>query len=149
MRSYFHKLLPLDDCPAEFTLSLIQGKWTLRLIFLLLQRPCYFGELKRMLRGISAEVLAIRLASLRKNGLVESSLNQFSTESSLSLYTLTSKCHSLIPAIQALAEWGQTELQARGVHWNPPTVEPKQGTLKPKLVPPVMKQFLLNETPSS
>ena len=149
MRSYFHKRLPLDDCPAEFTLSLIQGKWTLRLIFLLLQRPCHFGELKRMLLGISAEVLATRLANLRQNGLVESSLDEVSNESSLPLYTLTDKGQSLVPAIEALAEWGHAELQASGIHWNPPTVEPKQGKRGPQSVPPVVKKFLLNKAPSS
>jgi DNA-binding HxlR family transcriptional regulator len=123
MRSYRRKRPPLDACPVELVLSMVQGKWTARLIFLLLQRPCHFGELQRLIPGISVEVLATRLHTLQGVGLATVQSRTGPNNVTLSIYALTEKGQSLAPVLQGLADWGQRELRTQGLSWEPPLID--------------------------
>lgn len=120
MRHHLPKRKPLDPCPVEAVLDLVQAKWTARILHLLFQAPQHFGALRRGLPGISAEVLAARLGALTHDGLIES---QPCKDPSRRSYQVTERGRSLRPVLQIVAEWGQTDLDRLGLQWQPSAPE--------------------------
>jgi Predicted transcriptional regulators len=57
-------------CPVEYTLSQISGKWRIMILKELSQGPVRYGELGRMLSGISAKILIQHLRGMEEDGLV-------------------------------------------------------------------------------
>lgn len=51
-------------CPSRAVLDCISNKWTILIIYKLLDKTCQFGELRREIGGISAKVLANCLKQL-------------------------------------------------------------------------------------
>jgi DNA-binding HxlR family transcriptional regulator len=61
---------PADACPADQLLRLLRERWKTRVIYLLgEQGPLRFGELRRLLPGISPKVLTQRLRELEADAL--------------------------------------------------------------------------------
>lgn len=120
MRHHLPKRKPLDPCPVETVLALVQAKWTSRILHLLFQTPQHFGAIRRGLPGISSEVLAARLGALIRDGLIES---QPCTDPRRRSYQPTARGRSLQPVLQAVAEWGLGELDRLGQHWKPTAPE--------------------------
>ena len=48
-------------CPVETTLDAIGGRWKVLIIHFLLERTCRFGELRELLKGVSARTLTRQL----------------------------------------------------------------------------------------
>ena len=117
MRRRSPKREPLDPCPVEEVLALIQPKWTARLLYRLYQGPEHFAALKRSLPGISSEVLSVRLRSLAAAGLVEGRQER---RAGRVVYAATDRGRSLEPVLWSLAGWGQGELERRGLSWKAP-----------------------------
>ncbi len=95
--------------PAELTLSLIGGKWKGLILHRLLQGESKrFGELKRLLPGISAKMLTKHLKELELEGLI----TRWETggEHPRILYLPTSRCQSLLPILTAMLQWGKEQL---------------------------------------
>jgi len=120
MRNYAPKRPALDPCPVEQTLAVIQSKWTARLLYLLLNRPFHFGELKRRLPGISVEVLAARLESLQNHGVVSCAKSPSPANRAVSTYRMTDKGRTLGAVLEAMAAWGEADLKSEGLHWSRP-----------------------------
>ncbi|MBE1281714.1 MAG: transcriptional regulator [Rhodobacteraceae bacterium] len=97
-------------CPVRRTLSVISGKWTLLILYELMERPRRFNALKRDLNGISQRLLTAQLKSLVEGGLVHREVHDVVPPHVE--YSLTEKGHSLKPVIDALEIWGQAELDA-------------------------------------
>ena len=97
-------------CPVRRTLSVISGKWTLLILYELMERPRRFNALKRDLNGISQRLLTAQLKSLVEDGLVHREVHDVVPPHVE--YSLTDKGHSLKPVIDALESWGQGELDA-------------------------------------
>jgi DNA-binding HxlR family transcriptional regulator len=57
-----------EDLARE--LEVLAKRWTLQLLFLLLQRPARFSELERAVPGLTNRVMADRLRELQDAGLV-------------------------------------------------------------------------------
>ena len=58
------------NCPAEFTLALIGGRWKIPIIFHLLAGRQRFSELARALTGVTQKMLTQQLREMERNGLV-------------------------------------------------------------------------------
>nr|WP_020834309.1 helix-turn-helix domain-containing protein [Spiroplasma taiwanense] len=56
----------MNECPVEFSLSILKNKWTIFIIRELLVSEKRFNELKRNLSGISKKVLIQTLKHLEK-----------------------------------------------------------------------------------
>jgi DNA-binding HxlR family transcriptional regulator len=62
---------PAGACPADQLLRLLREQWKTRVIYLLgEQGPLRFGELRRLLPGISPKVLTQRLRELEANAII-------------------------------------------------------------------------------
>lgn len=60
-----------QGCPMDAMLRLISGPWTAYLLWTLHKNgPTRFGELRRLVGGISAKVLTERLKMLEKSGVI-------------------------------------------------------------------------------
>ncbi len=98
----------MNDCntfflPLNDLLTVLNGKWKMRLILCLSSEPKRFNEMKKC-HGISPRILSKELKELEMNGIitkteVKDSLNTV-------IYTLTEIGLELIPIIMQLQKWG-------------------------------------------
>jgi len=92
-------------CPVNATLDVISGKWKPSIPCELRAGPRRFGELKREIPAISEKVLSADLRALEADGIV--SRRQFYEGAVLATeYSFTGFGRTLIPALNALAQWG-------------------------------------------
>jgi DNA-binding HxlR family transcriptional regulator len=93
------------NCPAEFTLAMIGGRWKIPLIFHLLPGAKRFSELVRMLPGVTQKMLTQQLREMERNGLVERKV--FAQVPPKVEYSLTTMGRSLKPVVDVMCRWGE------------------------------------------
>lgn len=96
----------LPECPVATTVQLIGNKWKLLIIRNLLDRPQRFTELKNGVPGISQKVLTDNLRAMESDGIV--SREVFAEIPPRVIYSLTDIGQSLLPIIDAMADWGNS-----------------------------------------
>ena len=96
----------LPECPVATTVQLIGNKWKLLIIRNLLDRPQRFTELKNGVPGISQKVLTDNLRAMEGDGIV--SREVFAEVPPRVIYSLTDIGQSLLPIIEAMADWGNS-----------------------------------------
>jgi DNA-binding HxlR family transcriptional regulator len=102
------------NCPTEFALTVLGGKWKTIILAYLSERPCHYGELRQLLSGLSDKVLTERLKDLQQSGLVARSMN--SDSKARRPYMLTARGATLTPILTDLYAWGTQHAQSFGVH---------------------------------
>lgn len=101
------------ECPVTYALRMIGGKWHLPVLGMLFKNPVMrYNALKREVRGITNMMLTQTLKDLEHHGLI--SRTQYSEIPPRVEYSLTQAGWALGPVIQALGEWGQIQLSAKG-----------------------------------
>jgi DNA-binding HxlR family transcriptional regulator len=95
-----------SNCPAEYTLALIGGRWKIPLIFHLMSGVRRFSELSRALTGVSQKVLTQQLREMERNGLVERKV--YAQVPPRVEYALTPLGRSLKPVVDTMCRWGET-----------------------------------------
>lgn len=115
--------------PAELTLNLIGGKWKALILHHLLRGESRrFGELKRLLPGISAKMLAKHLKELEYDGLI---LRMETGEEKIRIvYAPTSRSRSLAPILDAIQAWGREHLEVYGKDGNAGRISKATGDLR-------------------
>jgi DNA-binding HxlR family transcriptional regulator len=94
-----------DNCPLTFALNLIGGKWRLPIIWALSKNGTMrYNELKRIIDGVTNMMLTQSLKELELNGIIN--WKQFMEVPPRVEYSLTDNGENLIPALKALANWG-------------------------------------------
>lgn len=94
----------LPECPVATTVELIGSKWKLLIIRNLLDGEQRFTQLKNGIPGISQKVLTDNLRIMEEEGIV--SREVFAQVPPKVIYSLTEIGKSLLPIIDAMAEWG-------------------------------------------
>jgi len=91
----------------EKFVAIIGDKWSLLIIGQLAfgKSPSRFNELMRELRPISSRTLAIKLAKLSDNKIVEKTIEGDSPP--YTQYALTAKGTDLVSAFRAMGEWSK------------------------------------------
>jgi len=92
------------NCPAEYTLSMIGGRWKIPLIFHLLNGAKRFSELARALDGVTQKMLTQQLREMERDGLVERKV--FPEVPPRVEYSLTPLGKSLKPVGDSMCRWG-------------------------------------------
>ncbi len=97
----------LDDktCGVTKTIKIIGSKWTILILYNLLVGPRRFGELQKLLTGISPRTLSLRLAELEEDGLISKKI--FAEVPPHVEYTLTKKGQTLNDIICKMRDWGE------------------------------------------
>lgn len=89
------------------TLDVIGGKWSMLILWELLQEECRYAELQRRVGGISQKVLSSELKSLVGAGLVEREVE--ATVPPQVTYRITERGRSLEGVFSALQQWGDDQ----------------------------------------
>jgi DNA-binding HxlR family transcriptional regulator len=92
-------------CPVEVGLQMLSGKWKPRIMYELLQQTRRFGELHRLIPGVSRHVLTIQLRMLEEDGIVKRTA--FLSIPPKVEYELTEFGRSLEPVLTQLIKAGE------------------------------------------
>lgn len=92
-------------CPVETTLEAIGGRWKVLVIHHLLEGTKRFGELTRLLHGISARTLTRQLRELAESGIIDRHVHQQIPPKVE--YSLTRLGRKLTPILDAMHTWGE------------------------------------------
>jgi DNA-binding HxlR family transcriptional regulator len=93
-------------------LEVLAKRWTLQLLFLLLQRPARFSELERAVPGLTNRVMTDRLRELRDAGLVDRQVDPGPPITSI--YALTADGEALRPILEPLRPWADRRARRAG-----------------------------------
>ena len=100
------------SCGLEATLHLISGKWKPLVLFFLRDGPKRYGELKRVVQGVSDKVLIQQLKDLEAHGVL--ARTDYKEVPPRVDYTLTPLGRSLADAIVPLCNWGNENMAEVG-----------------------------------
>ncbi len=90
-------------CPVEFTLAAIGGRWKVLVIHHLLEGTKRFGELTRLLKGVTARTLTKQLRELEGSGIIHRRVHQQIPPKVE--YSLTPLGLKLKPILFAMHDW--------------------------------------------
>jgi DNA-binding HxlR family transcriptional regulator len=98
--------LPKEICPHfHAAIELIGKRWTGAIVCALTERPMRFGELGKVVPGLSDRLLSQRLRELEEEGLVERAV-EAGTPVRVT-YSLSARGEELGPAIHELQVWAK------------------------------------------
>jgi DNA-binding HxlR family transcriptional regulator len=92
-------------CPVETTIHAIGGRWKVLVIHYLLDGPQRFGQLSRLLQGISARTLTRQLRELEASGILHRHVHQQIPPKVE--YSLTPLGQRLKPILFAMHDWAE------------------------------------------
>jgi DNA-binding HxlR family transcriptional regulator len=94
-------------CPVACSLDVVGDRWTLLVIRDLVGGKRRYGEFLASAERIPTNILAERLKRLESAGLIAST--QYSEHPPRFEYQLTDSGRRLLPVLDALASWGETQ----------------------------------------
>lgn len=95
----------IDKKPFEYTLSIIAGKWKMKIIYLLIGcEIARYGEIKRSIAGITHKMLSAQLKELERDGIIHR--KEYPQIPPKVEYSLTTKGKSLKQLITDICQWG-------------------------------------------
>ena len=119
-------------CPLSMALEDVGDRWTLHIVYAVLDGPKRYADLQAFLRGAGSNVLADRLKQLAKSGVVGRSTGD--APGSDTTYHLTERGRGLAPAIQGLVAWGFASLLPGGDDAKPETFDQTWAVPDPEAV---------------
>ena len=106
------RLSSKSGCAVEVTLSVMGGTWKPIILFHLMHGPKRFGELGRLISGITQRMLTLQLRELEDAGIVLRTV--YAQVPPRVDYALTPLGHSLQPVLVALRDWGNSYARSQG-----------------------------------
>lgn len=97
-------------CALKRVLDIVGGKWKILVLCAIYQRePVRYGELRKMIFGITNTMLANSLKELEADGLVTRTV--YADEMPLRVeYALSAKGATIVPILLELKDWGEANL---------------------------------------
>jgi len=99
-------------CPAEITLSVINGTWKVPILFHLAKQTRRFSELRRDIQGVSQKVLTQQLREMERDGIVHRKV--YAQVPPKVEYSLTVTGRSLLPVVKVMCQWGEARRRRGG-----------------------------------
>lgn len=96
------------QCPVRATLKVIGGKWKLPILWYLREETLRYGELQKLIEGITPKMLAEQLRELERDGIVNRTV--YPVVPPKVEYSLTDYGRTLDPILCAMGEWGDRHL---------------------------------------
>ncbi|MEP6611471.1 MAG: helix-turn-helix domain-containing protein [Mucilaginibacter sp.] len=96
-------------CPVDFAFQRVGGKYKGRILWYLKDSVLRYGELKRIVEGISPKMLTQALKELEDDGLVTRKV--YTEVPPRVEYSITSTGSELIPAIDSMRVWAEKQLE--------------------------------------
>ena len=95
----------LCDTGFSYTLSLIQGKYKMTILYTLMEfKVVRFNELQRYIKGISFKTLSSSLKELERDKLIVR--KEYPQIPPKVEYSLSGRGESLMPLLDGMCEWG-------------------------------------------
>lgn len=105
----------IEMCPVRNVIARFGNKWTLLTLLIIgEQKVVRFNELSRLIPDVSSRVLSSTLRTLEADGLVDRKV--YAEVPPKVEYRLTEVGESLLPLIQQLTEWAQTNMKRVMTH---------------------------------
>jgi DNA-binding HxlR family transcriptional regulator len=108
-------------CPLSMALEDVGDRWTLHVVYALLDGPMRYADLQAFLRGAGSNVLSDRLRRLAESGVIGRSTGD--APGSDTTYHLTDRGLGLAPVIRGLVAWGFASLVPGGRDVEPETFD--------------------------
>jgi len=109
----------LSKCPVDFAFQRIGGKYKARVLWFLRNGIKRYGELRRLMIGITPKMLSQVLRELEEDQLINRTV-YFEMPPRVE-YSLTDSARTLMPAIEMISMWGQDQMQQQGLAIMPET----------------------------
>jgi DNA-binding HxlR family transcriptional regulator len=98
---------------VEVTIGVIGGKWKSLILYYLIEKKIVrFGELRKLLPRVTAQMLTAQLRELEADGLIHRKV--YTQVPPKVEYTLTAFGDTLVPVILAMTDWGNSYLKTSG-----------------------------------
>jgi DNA-binding HxlR family transcriptional regulator len=92
-------------CPVEATLELIGGKWKGVILYHLLEKTYRFGELKKLMPGVTQRMLTKQLRELEGDGIINRKV--YAQVPPKVEYSLTEVGEGLRDVVMMMRDWGK------------------------------------------
>jgi len=109
MRKQRHQVY--GNCPVEAALDIIGGKWKAILLFHILDGTKRFGELGRLLPGLTQRMLTTQLRELEADGVIARTV--YPQVPPKVEYAITPFGRTLEPLLKELALWADSHVKPR------------------------------------
>ncbi len=97
-------------CPVELTLNVVGGKWKVLLLWNMKGGVKRYGELKRLVPGITHKMLTQQLRELEDDGIINRRVYEIVPPRVE--YSLTERGEQLRPVLEMMGQWGMQFLTA-------------------------------------
>jgi DNA-binding HxlR family transcriptional regulator len=105
------------NCPTEFTLQVLGGKWKTVILCYLKVRPLRYAELRKLIPRLSDKMLSQRLRELTDAGLVSRAKPD---DGKGDVYMLAERAKSLSCILRELYRWGNANAATFGAQVGQP-----------------------------
>ena len=113
MHEYHGKVKRITDTPFGYTLSVINGKWKMVILYLLAENKIVrYNELRRMIGAVTFKTLSAQLKELEADDLIIR--KEYPQIPPKVEYSLSEKGESLIPIMEAMCDWGAVQHSKAG-----------------------------------
>lgn len=99
-------------CGLDITMYYIGGKWKAVVLWYLRKEKKRFGELKALIPDITDKMLSLQLKALEEDGIIKRTV--YPEVPPRVEYEYTEKGKTLIPIIEAIADWGRAKGEKEG-----------------------------------
>ncbi|MBR4469978.1 MAG: helix-turn-helix transcriptional regulator [Erysipelotrichaceae bacterium] len=108
------KQKPIEEmtCPLSATLSVLEGKYKIYIIFYLIGRTLRYSQLQKLIPDATPKMLSQQLKALEEQGIINRKL--YPVVPPRTDYSLTEKGQSLVPIIFAMYQWGEEIFRENG-----------------------------------
>ena len=100
-------------CPVQAAVNTIGGKWKILIVFHLLQGTKRFGELKKLIPGITQKMLTQQLREPETDMILHRKV--YPVVPPKVEYSLTKQGKKLEPIFNLLADWGNSYINDGGI----------------------------------
>ncbi|MEQ8245156.1 helix-turn-helix domain-containing protein [Fulvivirga sp.] len=112
-KKYKYRLLNQEfHCALDVTMHYIGGKWKAVVLWYLRKEKKRFSELKLLIPDITDKMLSLQLKALEEDGIIKRTL--YSEVPPRVEYEFTEEGKSLIPVVEAIAQWGKVKANTEG-----------------------------------
>ncbi|HEY5823640.1 MAG TPA: helix-turn-helix domain-containing protein [Cyclobacteriaceae bacterium] len=94
----------MNSCGLMYTLTLLSGRWKMKILYKLAINGLRFNELKKQIPHITDRMLTLHLKEMEENGLIKRTV--YAEIPARVEYCLTPSTVRLIPVWENLEEWG-------------------------------------------